>query len=228
MKILAIEFSTNLRSVALLDGPPLGARPVETSAIRLLVEQSAATPKEACAIGMVDAALSAAGMEREEIDGIVIGIGPGSYTGVRIAIALAQGWQLARPIVTLGISAMDCLAAQFVQKKTGRFWVALDAQRGDFYLAGGETKGTDWRWMEPLHLASGEETRAKIDTGGIPIGPDIARWFPDGWTLHPAATMMGRLAWLQGTPVPANQLEPIYLREISYVKAPPPRQIPVA
>ncbi len=226
MKILALEFSTNHRGVALLDGPA-GASP-QASEVRVLAQQLATTPKDACALELIDATLAAAQTEREAVDGLAVSLGPGSYTGIRIAIALAQGWQLGRPIQTLGISVIDCLAAQFAAERQGRFWVALDAQRGDFYLAGGETTATGWRWTEPLRLASGDETRARLATGGTSIGPEINRWFPEGWVLPPDARTLGRLAWQNPQPVPAQQLEPIYLREISYAKAPPLRNIPVA
>jgi tRNA threonylcarbamoyl adenosine modification protein YeaZ len=229
MKILAVDFSTNLRTIALLEGPSLATTPAPGGEIHLLAEQHASSPQAACALDMIDAALAAAKVEREAVEGLAIGLGPGSYTGIRIAIALAQGWQLARPVITLGISGMDCLATQYAAQARGRFWVALDAQRGDFYLAGGEATDSGWTWHTPLHLASGEETRAQLDTGGVPIGPEIQRWFPHGLILHPQASTIGRLAWKLGPMmVPANELEPIYLREISYAKAPPPRQIPVA
>jgi tRNA threonylcarbamoyladenosine biosynthesis protein TsaB len=226
MKILAIEFSTNHRGVALLDGPAWGSP--TNSEIQVLAQQLATSPKDACAVELIEATLASAHTEREAVDGLAVSLGPGSYTGIRIAIALAQGWQLARPIQTVGISVIDCLAAQFAAERQGRFWVALDAQRGDFYLAGGETTPTGWRWSEPLRLASGDETRARLATGGTVIGPEIGRWFPAGWVLPPDAKMLGRLAWQNPQPVSAQQLEPIYQREISYAKAPPLRNIPVA
>ena len=50
-------------------------------------------------------------MQIEEIDCLAIGIGPGSYTGIRAAISIAQAWQLARSVNLLSISSVDCLAA---------------------------------------------------------------------------------------------------------------------
>ena len=48
---------------------------------------------------------------REAIEAIAVGLGPGSYTGIRAAIALAQGWQLAREVKTLGVSSVAAMAA---------------------------------------------------------------------------------------------------------------------
>ena len=63
------------------------------------------------AIGLVEEALRQAGCEREDMETIAVGLGPGSYTGIRGAIALAQGWQLGRGVNVLGISSVECLAA---------------------------------------------------------------------------------------------------------------------
>ena len=59
---------------------------------------------------------------------IAVGLGPGSYTGIRAAIAVAQGWQLARGIKLLGINSVECLAAQAQAGKIfGRVNVVIDA-----------------------------------------------------------------------------------------------------
>jgi len=57
------------------------------------------------ALGMIESVLREAGLEREQIDVIAVGLGPGSYTGIRTALSIAQGWQLARGVKLLGISS---------------------------------------------------------------------------------------------------------------------------
>ena len=80
--------------------------------------------------------LREAGLEREQIEVIAVGLGPGSYTGIRVAISIAQGWQLARGVKLLGVSSAECLAAQAQAEKIfGRVNVVIDAQRNEFYLA---------------------------------------------------------------------------------------------
>ena len=64
------------------------------------------------ALGLVEDALRQAQLDRAQIECLAVGLGPGSYNGIRLAIALAQGWQLARPVKLLGISSAECLAAQ--------------------------------------------------------------------------------------------------------------------
>jgi len=83
------------------------------------------------ALGLVEEALRQAQLEREQIECLAVGLGPGSYTGIRMAIALAQGWQLARPVKLLGISSADCVAAQArAEGVVGHVQVVIDAQRG--------------------------------------------------------------------------------------------------
>jgi tRNA threonylcarbamoyladenosine biosynthesis protein TsaB len=54
---------------------------------------------------MIEKVLAGAKVEREQIEVMAVGLGPGSYTGVRVAISLAQGWQLARGVKLLGMAA---------------------------------------------------------------------------------------------------------------------------
>ena len=82
------------------------------------------------ALGLVEEALRQAQLERAQIECLAVGLGPGSYNGIRLAIALAQGWQLARPVKLLGISSAECLAAQAQAEGIfGRVQVVIDAQR---------------------------------------------------------------------------------------------------
>jgi len=88
------------------------------------------------ALAMVAETLRGAGLEREQIDCVAVGIGPGSYTGIRAAIALAQGWQLAGQIRLLGICSMECLIAEAAgEGLIGRVACVVDAQRDEFYVA---------------------------------------------------------------------------------------------
>src|SRR5689334_17885629 len=100
MKILALEFSSSQRSVAVANGDGAMSEVVETSV------------RETHALGMIEAALRDTKLEREQIECIIVGLGPGSYHGIRVALSIAQGWQLARGIKLLGISSVEAIAAQ--------------------------------------------------------------------------------------------------------------------
>jgi hypothetical protein len=77
-----------------------------------------------------------------------------------------------------------------------------------------------------LRLAPLAEIQALAGAGQALLGPDIARWFGSGKDLYPAAVMLGRLACARRDFVPGETLEPIYLRETAFKKAPPPRENP--
>jgi tRNA threonylcarbamoyl adenosine modification protein YeaZ len=220
MKILALEFSSPRRSVAVLDFGSDGSPAVRGSARET-------DGRHTRAFALVAEALRQAGLEREQVECVVVGLGPGSYTGIRLAIAIAQGWQLARGVRLLGVSSVECLAAQArTEGVTGRIHVIVDAQREEFYLATYQLDAGTITLVEPLRLATREEVAARLHTGGAALSPDAQRWFPAARLLFPEAGALAQLAAARSDFVSGDALQPIYLREARYVKAPPPRVVP--
>jgi tRNA threonylcarbamoyl adenosine modification protein YeaZ len=217
MKILALEFSSPQRSVAVVHGGA-GAGP---RCLGEAIETGACTTD---ALGLVEAALAQAQLDREQIECLAVGLGPGSYTGIRLAISLAQGWQLARPVRLLGISSAECLAAQAqAEGIVGRVAIVIDAQRNEFYLAAYDLGPQGRRETESLRLATLADLQARQQAGALLIGPEVTKWFPGGRVLFPRAATLGQLAQDRSDFVAGERLEPIYLRETRFVKAPPPR-----
>jgi tRNA threonylcarbamoyl adenosine modification protein YeaZ len=220
MKILAIEFSSPQRSVAVVDaGGQVGTfcpgEAIETGA------------QATNALGLVAEALREGQLDRAQIGCLAVGLGPGSYTGIRLAIALAQGWQLARPVRLLGISSAECLAAQAqADGISGRVEIIIDAQRNEFYLASYELGPAARRVIEPLRLVTLAEAQERQKAGGVLLGPEAHKWFPGSRVLFPRAATLGQLALDRSDFVDGEYLEPIYLRETRFVKAPPPRVLP--
>jgi len=215
MKILALEFSSEERSVAVVDS---------SAAATLLGSASARGTRGVKGIALVDEALRQAGIEREQIDCLAVGLGPGSYTGVRSAIVLAQGWQFARGIPIVGVGADECLAEQAFQLGLrGPLNVIVDAQREEFHLARCELGASGWQMRDPWRLAGRPAVQARADAGEHVIGPDARRWIAAARSVNPEAVRVAELASRAREPVPGERLEPIYLREINYVKAPAPR-----
>ena len=208
MMILALEFSSARRSVALARGADVLAEAVEQSGGR-----------GTNAFGLVEKVLADAKSSREEIEVIAVGLGPGSYTGIRAAIAVAQGWQLARGIKLLGVSSAESLASQAQAGQLfGRVNLAIDAQRNEFYLAAWEISSARRREVSPLKIVAAAEIELRQAAGEICAGPDLAR------RLYPSAATVARLAAGRTDFVPGEKLEPIYLRETSFVKVPPSRR----
>jgi len=209
MTILALEFSSDRRSVALARDGVILAEAVEQTGGR--------TTK---ALGLIETVLAEGKVTREAVEVIVVGLGPGSYTGIRAAIAVAQGWQLAREVKLLGVGSMEALVAQAQAEKIfGRVKVAVDAQRGEFYLGEWDISADKRVEICPLRIV----TAAEIDTHGVAgqtvIGPVAER------TMYPGAAYLARLAQGRGDFVPGEAIQPIYLRETAFLKAPAARQV---
>ena len=221
MKILALEFSSPHRSVAVIQSAV-----DDPAAAGSAYEAVESAPRTSNALGLVEEVLRAARLERGQMDCLAVGLGPGSYAGIRSAIALAQGWQLASGAKLLGLSSADCLAAEAqAEGLLGLVHVVIDAQRNEFYLASYDIGAAGWRVVEPLRLTSLAEVQSRTQAGGAVIGPEVTKWFSSGRLIYPRAATLGRLGQGQTGYVPGESLAPIYLRPTQFVKAPPPRFI---
>ena len=205
--ILALEFSSNRRSVAIADGKDVLAR-VETDDVK--------KPP----LTLIDEALKKANLKRTAIETISIGIGPGSYTGIRSAIATAQGWQLAHNTNLLPIPSTEILAASAAaNSQRGEIHFIIDAQRHEFYHTTWQLTEDNQSQTTPLHIitASGaaELKASGPDSAGLPSCEPL---FPDAAILAQLAA--GRTDFQLG-----ETIEPIYLRPIEFTKAPPLRQL---
>ena len=167
------------------------------------------------AFAMIEKVLAAAKMEREEVEAIAVGLGPGSYTGIRAAIALVEGWKLARDVRVIGVSSVEAVVAVAQMERIfGRVAVVVDAQRHESYCATFQIGEAASNLIAPLKIWP----RAAIKLLGenhLLIGPDAPKFFPDARTVFPSAAAVAKLAMGRA---PDERLEPIYLRETSFVK----------
>jgi tRNA threonylcarbamoyladenosine biosynthesis protein TsaB len=209
MTILALEFSSGQRSVAIArDG-------------RVLAEASETGERGTNAFGLIEQVLVAAKIDRTEVECLAVGLGPGSYTGIRVGLAIAQGWQLARGVKLLGIGSVECLAAQAqAEKMFGRVNTVIDAQRGEFYLTTHGISGAGLEEIAPLKIVTATEIELRAGAGELLIGPEVTRWFPSGKIMFPSAAMLAKLAASRNNFSDGGRLEPVYLREANFVKAP--------
>lgn len=220
MKVLAIDFSSPQRSVAFLEADP------GVSGLRS-AEVLEAGPPQTAAFGMIEQVLEQAGAERETVECMAIGIGPGSYTGIRASIALAQGWELIARTKLLAISSVEAIATEAAESGlTGPVVVVVDAQRNEFYLASYQVGDGCARERKRLRLASQAEALEAAAKGQV-IGPEVTRWFPRGKLVFPRAATLARLALNRKDFLPGERIEPIYLRETTFIKAPPPPALPL-
>jgi tRNA threonylcarbamoyl adenosine modification protein YeaZ len=152
----------------------------------------------------------------ESLGAVAVGRGPGSFTGLRSSMALAQG-------VALGASArlvgVDTLAVWAEAGGSESAAVALDGRRGQAYFARLEKKGPGWLALEEPALLDQAEAWQRL--GSLPLLTDLeSAALPTGVNLlkRPQAAdlaqAVGRLAWQSwsGHPGAPLQWEPLYLR----------------
>lgn len=134
MSLLAIDTSTRASAIALYDG----------LAVRYeCTWQSREFHSVDLAIG-IQQALQKAGMRMEALQAVAVAIGPGSYTGLRIGLALAKGLAFAKGLKLIAIPSLDILAAgQPVQEMP----MAAALQAGRSRLAVGWYKVKKERWI---------------------------------------------------------------------------------
>ena len=121
--LLALETSTHYCNVGLTDGEELWAK-------NTLAPQSHGT----CLVPSVEALLQEAGVEKKAIEAIAYGEGPGSFTGVRIAAAVAQGMAMALDVPLVAVDSLKAVAYAAYQKTShGLVEVLMDARMGEFY-----------------------------------------------------------------------------------------------
>jgi len=207
MKILALEFSSRQRSVAVTTGStPLAVTTTDNFKTGPMV--------------LIHDALTQAKTERADINLIAVGIGPGSYTGIRSAIAVAQGWQLARKIQLSAISSTEILAATAHSNgRRGETHFIIDAQRNEYYHCTWELTDDEQTETTPLSIINVTKA-AELEA----YGPD-ASGFPYCEPLYPNATVLAQLADKQNNFIAGCDIQPIYLRQTNFTKAPPPRQL---
>jgi len=187
--VLALDTATERASCALLrDGVVLGER----------------TSKAGRVLADADELLRAAGLEPAALEGIVVGTGPGSFTGLRIGLASARGLALALGVPVAGVSTLDALAAG-----TPDALPVIDARRREvFTLVGGEPRclRPEELELEPRTVCVGDGAvryRALLEGKGAFVPPDADE-------AHlPRARFHAQLAEGFG---PAELVEPIYLR----------------
>lgn len=122
MKVLALDTVTETCSVALWTEEGVFAR----------VKQMARGHAEEV-LGMVHAVLLEAGLSLHDLDGIAAGVGPGSFTGVRISVAAAQGLAFGADLPVVGVTSLEALAAQVLRDGDNQALACLDARMGEVY-----------------------------------------------------------------------------------------------
>ena len=217
MRLLAFETATEACSVAVyVDGE--------------ICERFDLAPRRHAELALpwAGAMLAEAGIARSQLDAIAVGRGPGAFTGVRLAIAIAQGIALALDRPVLPVSTLAALAMRAGASNAGdRILAAIDGRMGEVYLGAFARRGDDlvaldtevvvkpegasiqdgdgWHGVGTGFAAAGnalplrlEGRLAAVDATALPHAADVAR--------------LAALAYARGEAVAAERIEPAYLR----------------
>ncbi len=222
MLVLGIDTATPIASVGLIhDGS-------------VLAEQSraAATSHAENLLPLIQHVLDQSQVSLPEIDGMGVTIGPGAFSGLRIALGTIKGFAYALSQRVAGVSTLLTLA-HAVTEWTGRLCVVLDARKRAVYAAffardaGGQiTRLTEDMVLSPEELVT--QVFAPLETIGLFVGDGVERYgaiirencrpnteFIPLTAVPPRGSIVARLAWVrfkQGDHDDISQLVPHYIR----------------
>ncbi|PPT44961.1 tRNA (adenosine(37)-N6)-threonylcarbamoyltransferase complex dimerization subunit type 1 TsaB [Xanthomonas arboricola] len=217
MKVLAFETSTEACSVALrVDG-------------RVLERFELAPRRHAeLALPWAEQLLADAGIARRQLDAIAVGRGPGAFTGVRLAIGIAQGIALGLDVPVLAVSTLQVLALRAPAEAT-QVLACIDARMGEVYAGIFARAGDTLRELMPEVVCAPQECVvpdtlqrfAGVGSGFAAAEAVLQQRFAtrlgsiDAAALPHAADLLTLAvpALLRGEGVAPERVEPAYLRD---------------
>jgi tRNA threonylcarbamoyladenosine biosynthesis protein TsaB len=220
MKLLAFDTSTELISIAV-------TRPVD--GVARIWQHTGAGGAQASSglIPAIERLMAEAELSFEQLDAIAFGRGPGSFTGLRTACAVAQGLGLGAgvpllPVDTLLAVAEEARAQQAPQAPGLRVLALLDARMDELYAAPYDY--VQGRWLQRADFGLYKPEHIPLQNRDALAGNVFAAYgarlpLPAGlpcWQALPTAAAMLRLApglWSEGNAVAADQALPLYIRD---------------
>ncbi|WP_137166493.1 tRNA (adenosine(37)-N6)-threonylcarbamoyltransferase complex dimerization subunit type 1 TsaB [Salinimonas lutimaris] len=222
MNLLAIDTATEALSVALQVNGNLFSR------FEICPQQHSQK-----LLPLVDEVLQDAGVQIGELDGLVFGRGPGSFTGVRIATGMIQGLSLGSSLPVVGISTLAAMAMQAVAEHgADKILSATDARMSEVYFGQYSVQsGLVELIGEEVVCAPAEAAEKAAQQGFVAVGtgwqayPELAACVADApQILYPQAQYMLALAeqeFRAGRSSDAAGVSPVYLRDkVTWKKLP--------
>lgn len=194
-KLAAIDTSTALGTVALF----------ERGELVIEAEQRVSNAHGEALLPLMDAVFARAGWAPKDVARWAVGIGPGSFTGVRVGVALAKGIQIATGAEIVGVTSLDAITAACDAEDADAIVAVLSAMRGEVFVqsTGTIARGPSCVKTEAFGewLASLGASRPKIvgDADPIVVG------------TPPHARFVGKVG-ASRAPDDADALEPLYVR----------------
>ncbi|MDR3443463.1 MAG: tRNA (adenosine(37)-N6)-threonylcarbamoyltransferase complex dimerization subunit type 1 TsaB [Legionella sp.] len=218
MNLLAIDTSTEVASVAVLLGDKLFHE-----------EQGSQKTHAQFILPMIDQLMHDSGLQMNQLDGIVFGCGPGSFTGLRIACSIAKGLAYAHDLDLIPVSSLSAVVWAARQETTLPVLAVLDARMHELY----------WAYYAPEQLVAEERVNAAseiilpheqsfvlagvgIDTYWMDFPEALKEKISTQINVHPNAAAMLQLARTKVIQsVSAANAQPVYVRnQVTYSKKP--------
>ena len=231
MKLLAIDTSTEACSVALLSGSEL-----------LHLDEVCPQQHSKRVLPMVQQLLTETGSTLQQLDGIVFGRGPGSFTGVRIGVGVTQGLAFGADLPVYGVSTLAAMAqAAYRLHGAKQVIAAIDARMAEIYLGYFALANVTQQQQALMQEITPEVAIKPLDLTACPLKGDcvavgtgwqtyrepLLQWQPaqiSSEILYPSAQDMlalARPAFIAGQFVAAEFAEPVYVRdEVTWKKLP--------
>jgi tRNA threonylcarbamoyladenosine biosynthesis protein TsaB len=222
MRVLGIETSATTGGFAVIDGDRLMAEVVSDITGRH-VERG---------VAMIEEVLESAGLKTADLDGVAVSLGPGSFTGLRVGLAIAKGICLGSGIAVAGVPTLDCIA-ESLSLWEGVVVPVRDARRGEIYVStfsshsSTVTRIGSYLALPPEGvidlingltesgrvLVAGDalERYGDVLRSGLGSGPVFApRMF---WAARPSVVaLLGASLLEQGMSADPDTIEPMYIR----------------
>ena len=134
MRLLGVDTATSLASVALLEDGRLLAEATYPPRRQSGFTGTAKSNHSETVLPLIQSVLDGAAIGLADLDAIAIAIGPGSFTGLRIGLALVKGLAYDRQLPVVGVSSLEARAASF-KNSSGPICALLDARKQEVYAA---------------------------------------------------------------------------------------------
>lgn len=225
-KVLVVDTSTENCSVALSVGSDI-------------IVRCEMAPREHTRkiLPFVDEVLVEAGLTLRQLDALAFGRGPGSFTGVRIGIGIAQGLAFGADLPMIGVSTLAAMAQQAYRKnKAEHVFCAIDARMGEIYWGQYfRLENGDWQILDKEAVLSPQNVEPWQKDGDWSIAgtgwqayPKLAERLPikvvNSGVLYPESqdmVILAKHAHVRGDMVAAEKASPVYLRDtVAWKKLP--------
>jgi tRNA threonylcarbamoyladenosine biosynthesis protein TsaB len=211
--LLALDSSTETMALALVT-------PGQTK----VFEAAGGAQASARMLPEIRALLAGAGVPMHDLDAIAFGQGPGAFTGLRTACAVAQGLAFGLDKPVLAVDSLMLVAEDARTQGAGDdVWVAMDARIGEIYAGHYRWADGAWTVAEPPALYRPQALAAHWSTPAAAAGTalteyaealgDLPRAWPQAGSRAAALGALALAAWQRGETRDAAEALPVYVRD---------------